>query len=64
MQLRSGKFTSCLTLLYIILLNIALCKIFLNKTYGVTISPEKIFFTEKKSIALYSYAHTLYWVYG
>jgi len=53
-------FTLCLTNDYSIIVIIINTK----SHYEVTISPEKIFYREKKSIALYSSAHTLCWVYG
>jgi len=38
--------------------------IFGRYLYGVTISPEKLYYREKKRIALYSSAHILCGVYG
>jgi len=39
-------------------------KIRMKSVYEVTISQEKLFYREKKSIALYSSMHTLCGVYG
>jgi len=46
------------------LISVNLCVYIANNLFGVTISPEKLFYRERKSIALYSSANTLCGIYG